>query len=356
MPQPPAQYRLVRPDDHLELRVIAERLTEFTRADGSRELVANRVDASGKPVAGFLAIQIQPQHLIEWADADAAPQPKPIFGDSTTVRFTVPVAGKVLLTVEGVLAAIRTLHVNQPLPPQPGVTEAPPASAAELVTQSIQTRAGEDPLLAERRRRADARLPALEPAVVEPPTDDSQGPVTPLQVSTQLHFPSRLVMNVLGSVGFDHAAQPANRDGRVELWHTRLNHRNPDGSLTEQPTSVYVGTTQELSDGLTSDWSKRVGDAKIRSALKKADRKNLALQTFAKPVTAHRLALSAYGAWLDAEGEWPGQPLAAWEHKMIQGRDVYVRTAALGTLYPLGHTAMRVDITERVMPKRNGQP
>ncbi|MDA0170174.1 hypothetical protein OJ998_13840 [Solirubrobacter taibaiensis] len=355
MSQPSAQYRLIRPDDHLELLLIAERLTERARASGGRELVANLTDAAGKPAAGFLTIRIQAQHTIEWAGIGTQPpatQPRPILGDLTSVRFRVPANGVVVLTVEGVLAALRTLQINLPLaPPPPVEIRVAARPAAELVRGSGAAAAsgGPDPLLAERARRADVWFPAL----TAPPAEDSAPPAAPVLARTELHFPSRLVMDVHGSVGFDHVAEPAERDGRVELWHTRLKRRAADGTLTEKPNLVSVIRTQELPAGATSNWATRVGDDSIRSALSKGERTTLAQQTGSSKATAQRLELSAHGAWLDVD--WKG-PTLSWEHRLAQGRDQYVRTAVLGTLYPLGHEALLVKRTERIWPKRNGLP
>lgn len=356
MSQPQAQYRLVRPDDHLELLVIAERLSERPREGGGRELVANAKDLNHNPLSGFLSIQIQPQQAVEWAGGSTTPpdpQPRPIFGDFTTVRFIVPAQSKVPLTVDGVLAALRTLKINGTPAPSPfpdSVVAPPPPSGAELLRRSRATaRGGADPLLAERVQRASAWFPSLTAPRV---SEEDIAPPQPLLATTELHFPSRLVMGLTGAVGFDHAAQPATRDGRVELWHTRLKQRS-NNALVQGPTQVTVIRTQELAAGDTSAWATRVGDGRVKGALRDFERNKLAQQvTSQTPATAQRLELSALGAWLDLE--WQGPDLS-WQHRLAQGRDQYVRIASVGQLYPLGHKALLVKETERVWPKRNGQ-
>jgi hypothetical protein len=64
--------------------------------------------------------------------------------------------------------------------------------------------------------------------------------------------------------------------------------------------------------------------------------------------------LSALGATLDLEGDWPNYsqfglttPVSAWKHRGTQGRDHYVRVVTPGFLFPLGHRAVKIDISER---------
>lgn len=58
-----------------------------------------------------------------------------------------------------------------------------------------------------------------------------------------------------------------------------------------------------------------------------------------------RLRLSALGGSLTAVGAWEG---FAWEHEAVLGRDRRVRAATEGVLYPFGHRAEYVEVTERV--------
>ena len=75
------------------------------------------------------------------------------------------------------------------------------------------------------------------------------------------------------------------------------------------------------------------------------------------PMTANRLTLTPLGAWLDLKGQWPtddymvNQSIATgvlcWEHRSTAGRDQYVRIVKAGRLFPFGHKASLVTITER---------
>ena len=63
--------------------------------------------------------------------------------------------------------------------------------------------------------------------------------------------------------------------------------------------------------------------------------------------------MSALGAWMNTRGEWPDAPATAgldileWRHLATMGRDHYVRVVYKGFLFPTGHAATLVKITER---------
>jgi hypothetical protein len=64
------------------------------------------------------------------------------------------------------------------------------------------------------------------------------------------------------------------------------------------------------------------------------------------------LALSSLGAWLDSRGAWDyPQPLGLsveeWRHRATLGRDHYVRVVYAGFLFPFGHRASVIKVTER---------
>jgi hypothetical protein len=62
------------------------------------------------------------------------------------------------------------------------------------------------------------------------------------------------------------------------------------------------------------------------------------------------------GAWVDADGVWDEETgklnkrwtgLIEWSHRATLGRDVSVKTVTVGHLYPFGHRAIKVKVTER---------
>jgi len=77
------------------------------------------------------------------------------------------------------------------------------------------------------------------------------------------------------------------------------------------------------------------------------------------PIAVDRLMLSALGAWIDVRGAWGtntlGLALEEWRHRGTMGRDHYVRVVYRGYLFPLGHRASLVKITERKFYPQGGK-
>jgi hypothetical protein len=87
-----------------------------------------------------------------------------------------------------------------------------------------------------------------------------------------------------------------------------------------------------------------------------------------QPVQASRLFLSSLGGWLSSRGSWPTRPfyvpsgggdrqvldLSEWVHLATAGRDHYVRIVYEGFLYPFGHRAALIKVTERKVVPRDG--
>ena len=75
------------------------------------------------------------------------------------------------------------------------------------------------------------------------------------------------------------------------------------------------------------------------------------LRYIPEPSDARRLMLSSLGGLLDAEGSWDPRPkmigLEQWRHLATLGRDHYVRVVYAGFLFPFGHAATLIKVTER---------
>ncbi len=102
----------------------------------------------------------------------------------------------------------------------------------------------------------------------------------------------------------------------------------------------------------------------LRMSLDSRDRYELVRLTtdagnYAKPIEADQLILSTMGAWLKAAGAWTNLPsdlsVTEWKHLMTMGRDHFVRVVYQGYLFPFGHAASLVKITERKIENVTGQ-
>jgi len=182
-----------------------------------------------------------------------------------------------------------------------------------------------------------------------PPLPDPPGPAQPGPTTTAIELPYRLVLSPDASARWAHSTTAVVHDAIAELWHTRLGTADATGQVDESvlPTlrAIWAVDVQQQPDPLPS-------------ALRAGDRLNIVSATSdfsffpSAPLQATHLVLSALGAWLDVRGAWdvPGAdafPLAAWRQVIAMGRDQYVRLVTRGFLYPLGHRALLVEVTER---------
>ena len=205
----------------------------------------------------------------------------------------------------------------------------------------------------------------------------------PTAEETSIEAPFRLVISPSGEGRWAHAIEPVRADDEphhVELWHSRLGtaKQNPDGTwgVDEQNDQRRIIRAVWTRDRETSaeDWhdpKKNLDhiDDPFRTSLDPADRNMLVRQTAETwlgshgtpippiPVAARHLWLSGLGAWLDLHGAWTTKPysrvemtsILAWDEIAPMGRDQYVRVVYPGYLYPFGHQAALVKVTERKM-------
>ncbi|MFT4294781.1 MAG: hypothetical protein QM582_05145 [Micropruina sp.] len=258
-------------------------------------------------------------------------------------------------------------------PPGP-LTELHPADTvaglsqlARTLAQVRATLAGPDPRTPVAQLVTDWRIPSRRvPPIFRNPEKLSRPPGL---AETAIEAPFRLVISPSGDSGWTHADEPVpDASGTaVELWHTRLGHR-ADGTVTESPEwirAIWARDREKHPDWATQELSS-VEDP-FRMSLNPKDRNMLVRQsseTWARdrvkitdptPVDATRLYLSSLGAWLDLHGQWATMPwsqhqlasILSWDHQAPMGRDQYVRVAYPGYLFPFGHRATLVKVTER---------
>ncbi|WP_414660890.1 hypothetical protein [Horticoccus sp. 23ND18S-11] len=193
----------------------------------------------------------------------------------------------------------------------------------------------------------------------------------PEETETAIEAPTRVILspNVYGA--WVHALNPveSSQSSRVELWHTRLAVRGA-GGVTEaddfrRAVRAIWSPDANIDDPFTIP-SHPVPPSPFRASLDRFDRHNLVHlsanhQLFIPntqpkrrhkplPIDVDRLMLSSLGAWLNIRGAWdPPAPLSVeeWRHRATLGRDHYVRVVYAGALYPFGHRASLVKVTER---------
>lgn len=238
---------------------------------------------------------------------------------------------------------------------------------AKALAQLRATLAAPDPRTTVHELVTDWRIPATRiPPIFRNPQKLSRPPGLS---ETAIEAPYRLVISPSDQSGWTHAADPVpDASGTaVELWHTRLGHRE-NGTITDASQTiraVWARDRERFDDWATTEFGH--DNDPMRMSLDSKDRHMLVRQTsetWARrrikitdptPVQADRLYLSSLGAWLDLHGFWQTLPwsnvglasILSWDHEAPMGRDQYVRVAYPGYLFPFGHKATLVKVTER---------
>ena len=206
----------------------------------------------------------------------------------------------------------------------------------------------------------------------------------PAPQETAIEAPYRLIISPGSEGRWTHALEPLGPSSGVdhfELWHSRLGQaaKDPSGKDTIDERDAgrrivraiwtrdrdYVDRT--LWQNPASSWPAHANDP-FRMSLDAADRHILVRQTSEtlvgvsrsiepNPLAAEALWLSAIGAWLKLRGSWDTKPYSAASIRSILfmnysaplGRDQHVEVAYPGYLYPFGHRATLVKVTDRKM-------
>ncbi len=194
----------------------------------------------------------------------------------------------------------------------------------------------------------------------------------PFAWETAIECPYRLILsnskNAVWQHAVDYVEKPEPKPGdpeppqrRIELWHTRLRYEVFKRFNSPSPSLRAVWSPDYLPKGEPT-----LPDPPVpfRMSLDQFDRDQLVENTSnfsqwpwfkPEPVTADRFMLSALGAWVDLKGKWDTKPVRAWNHRGTMGRDHYVRVVYAGYLFPFGHKASLIKITERKFePHKSG--
>lgn len=154
-------------------------------------------------------------------------------------------------------------------------------------------------------------------------------------------------------------------DAAVELpWHLRFAPRAVAGDavLSQVPHAPLVGAT-----GAVGLWHLRLeaaggiqlvpldvqDDGDIQPPLDRGRRERIAAEGAPPnaPPSAPYLDLSPLGGTMHAKGTWD---TFSWEHEIVLGRDMTVRTESKGFLYPWGHRAILVETAVRELVPADG--
>lgn len=195
-------------------------------------------------------------------------------------------------------------------------------------------------------------------------------PHEPPESVTALELPYRLITSPISPSHWVHSTNAViDEDKRAELWHTRLSGTDTTGAPTAakiraiwSPDYDLPGIAQIVNDVLPFRMSLDALDREMLVKLMAGYNEKLAHPPGAgytpHAARSQRLMLSALGALLDVEGSWDPLPsmvgLEQWRHLASLGRDQYVRVVYKGFLFPFGHSASLIKVTERKFENHNG--
>ncbi len=148
--------------------------------------------------------------------------------------------------------------------------------------------------------------------------------------ASSIELPWRLLLALERNASCRHrSASPPGGAGVTPMWHTRIMGPSSTGY-----SRVYPFKSLDLETPFANGTPLRTDVTKIVEGFK----------TTGTPVTVDRLILSTYGAWFSGTVDYP---VVQWTHRAAMGRDFYVRLVKRGVLFPFGHKACVVSVSER---------
>lgn len=322
----PAPITVLRSDDLLLVRFHFFGLQlQGPPADGQP---AQLVKAPGASIA-IIIVEFPPQSIGEEAffEASSPPIPPPVGEPSPTDTSQIPT-----FPVRAFLSGPTWLVFQVSTPPPIPYTLAGIFAACVNGTQLVAT---------------GRRQP--------PETLHSLGEYLQMgRLFSRIEAPYHLVLSPDAGTTWRGRAVPAfNAAGtRAALWHVAMQGRQLRAVWATDFQSWPADTHAPSPNNLP-----------FRMSLDSADRYELVRLTtdagaYAKPVEADPLMLSTLGAWLKVAGKWEPPShlnITEWKHLMTMGRDHFVRVVRKGYLFPFGHEAALVKITERkIQPVPSG--
>jgi len=320
---------LTRPDDMLTIKL------EFYNLILKLDSPGPRLERKSSVSPSYIAAELPPQSLLEQAYfgstmsylfGDWAPPVKSRIAGSTRLALKVPATilnqGGIPYTVEGLLDW--HLYDNSVVP----------AASDSSVRAPLQ--GSHYPLTAPETRIEAPWGVFLSPSQTRERWKNRTTPFTTNGVTELWHT------TLAGTVYADFPRQRPylHKPGVRAVW--ARNYTTATNRADNPPTLFRNSfTTHSTTDpgGYLNRWSLVDLTARYQKAR----------------VGVNRLTLSPLGAWLDVKGTWPEYPslkisvpgFLGWEHRATMGRDQFVRIETSGRIFPFGHPASLITITER---------
>ncbi|MBO9328973.1 hypothetical protein GHR37_07495 [Achromobacter xylosoxidans] len=399
---------VLRPADLLALRI---ELHNLTVSPGQPPRLRKTGSGAATLIVHFPPQSIAEQTFLENAasqdeDSLAPPPVRARIAGESRLAFAVPDDFDAPYTLEGVLAAIESLppavaaNARPPAAPAPRLvlrdlfdkrldklSPAQRAALSSFALRNARLAMRQDAPGALQRRLAGGGVGLRPPrpgpvAAVRTPQragaiidilKRGPRPAAPGAQQTAIELPWRLILSPHAQTSWRHAKSPATSAATLhtELWHTRL-LATQDGDAVEPPApdarrtlraiwalsgegssmpmqSAYpVPADQRLPAPDASPFLMPMNDYDRYQIAHLSSNFSAASYT-PQPIATRLLMLSSLGAWLDSRGNWdgPGLSLEEWTHRGAMGRDHYVRIVYKGFLFPFGHRAALIKVSER---------
>ncbi|MBV9791420.1 MAG: hypothetical protein JOZ51_24705 [Chloroflexi bacterium] len=307
----PFDLTLLRPDDLLHLDLEFVNLKVQIGAGGAAQLVR---ETANQPA--LVIVHLPPQSLAE-------------------ETFDEP-GGTVRLPARARLAKASRLAFKLP----------DALSALPYTIDGLLDWSKLEPLVAPTALPQDTNAPVPPPPIVEP---------SPQQ--TAIEMPYRMILSPDRTAGWQHARRTISHAGYAELWHTRL--ESQPGVLND-PTLRAVWSPDIANPNAQNPFPTTLEPDHRRQLVRLTSDWSLAEQP--RPLQVDQFMLTSQGAWMRTRGRWEpsaaaGLTIQEWRHNATQGRDHYVRVVERGYIYPFGHRAVHITISERkiqTVPKPGG--
>ncbi len=201
----------------------------------------------------------------------------------------------------------------------------------------------------------------------------------PTATQTAIESPFRLIITPNRYGSWNHVLEPVlGASGRVELWHTRLGVRTATGIDPTDPRymtirAIWARDKKTFENNNVDIQNQNLPGLQhenepFRMSMDYYDRWNIVHLTsnwrmpapnvqgsnasyVPRPVDVNLLMLSSLGSWMDTRGAWTNMPqglsVEEWKQIGTMGRDHFVKVVYAGFLFPFGHRASLVKITER---------
>ncbi len=222
--------------------------------------------------------------------------------------------------------------------------------------------------------------PSLAPNATGSPGSPRPQQSPPDDTVTGIEVPAGLTLSPGPLSAWVHSTAPVTSEaGRTELWHTRLagktlvpgplgaqfevvENREGLNSLRAIYSESWQPTPPQRDGGFPfgkfNDVDKASITDKDRSEIVSLT-SDFGLGSYSpRPIRAKHFMLSSQGAWTDMRADFPavqGFSKAHFSHRSTMGREHFVKVVDRGFLWPFGHQAVLIKITERKFePMRSG--